>query len=174
MTFTVHRIFRTLQGEGYHAGRAAVFCRFAGCNLWSGHEKDRASAVCKFCDTVFVGGDKYATARDLADAIAAAWGDDVRNRMVVFTGGEPGLQLTPELIDEMHSRLFATHVETNGTRDLPGNVRWITLSPKAGAELRLWEANELKVAWPQKIDLEGLRDRIGANFCYLQPIAGPD
>ncbi|HEY2242613.1 MAG TPA: 7-carboxy-7-deazaguanine synthase [Xanthobacteraceae bacterium] len=173
MTYTVHSIFKTLQGEGFHAGRSAVFCRFAGCNLWSGREKDRASAVCKFCDTEFVGGAKFPTVAALADAIAEVWGVGAAHRIVVFTGGEPGLQLDRELIDALQLRSFASHVETNGTIELP-SVRWITLSPKAGAPLRQLEANELKIAWPQQLDLEALYHRIGAAFSYLQPIDGPE
>jgi 7-carboxy-7-deazaguanine synthase (Cx14CxxC type) len=173
MTFTVHSIFKTIQGEGHYAGASAVFCRFAGCNLWSGREEDRANAICRFCDTEFVGGMKFPMAILLAEAIEAAWGDDRKNRRVVFTGGEPGLQLSDGLIDALHDKMFATHVETNGTIELPQNCRWITLSPKADTELRQLEANELKVVWPQDIDLEPLRERIGATFNYLQPMDSP-
>jgi 7-carboxy-7-deazaguanine synthase len=173
MTFTVHSIFRTIQGEGFWVGNSAVFCRFAGCNLWSGRERDRAQAICKFCDTDFVGGNKFSMAILLAEAIEAAWGDSRRNRRVVLTGGEPGLQLTEGLIDALHDKLFATHIETNGTVELPENCRWITLSPKANTELRQLDANELKIVWPQNIDLELLRERIGAPLNYLQPMDGP-
>ncbi len=174
MTFTVKEIFKTVQGEGFWAGSAAVFCRFAGCNLWSGREKDRATAVCKFCDTDFVGGAKFPMAILLAEAIEAKWGNSRPNRRVVFTGGEPGLQLTDGLIDALHDKFFATHIETNGTLELPENCRWITLSPKADTKLRQLNANELKVVWPQDIDLEKLRNRIGATYDYLQPMDGPE
>jgi 7-carboxy-7-deazaguanine synthase (Cx14CxxC type) len=174
MTFTVKAIFKTIQGEGYWAGSAAVFCRFAGCNLWSGREEDRANAICKFCDTEFRGGHKFPMCIFLAEAIEDKWGDSKRNRRVVFTGGEPGLQLTDGLIDALNDKLFATHVETNGTIELPPNVRWVTLSPKAGTELRQLDCNELKVAWPQDIDLEKLRNRLfEPAVCFLQPIDGP-
>jgi 7-carboxy-7-deazaguanine synthase (Cx14CxxC type) len=173
MTFTVHSIFKTIQGEGHWAGASAVFCRFAGCNLWSGREEDRATAICKFCDTEFRHGNKFPMCIFLAEAVEDKWGDSRRNRRVVFTGGEPGLQLTDGLIDALHDKLFATHVETNGTIELPPNVRWVTLSPKAGTELRQLDCNELKVAWPQNIDLEGLYNRFKPSFSYLQPIYGP-
>lgn len=173
MTFMVKEIFKTLQGEGFWTGTPAVFCRFTGCNLWSGREDDRASAVCKFCDTDFVGGHKFVTATSLAEAIEAEWGKNNHNRRVIFTGGEPGLQLTNKLIDLMHEKLFATHIETNGTIKLPENAWWITLSPKAETELQQFDCNELKVAWPQNIDLEGLREQVSGSYNYLQPIDGP-
>jgi 7-carboxy-7-deazaguanine synthase len=173
VTYTVKEIFKTIQGEGFWSGAPAVFCRFTGCNLWSGREEDRAAAVCKFCDTDFVGGNKFPMAILLAEAIESAWGDDRRNRRVVFTGGEPGLQLSDGLIDALHDKLFATHIETNGTIELPQNCRWITLSPKAETKLRQLYAHELKVVWPQNIDLEPLRERIGATYDYLQPMDGP-
>lgn len=174
MTFVVKEIFKTLQGEGFWTGVPAVFCRFAGCNLWSGREEDRASAVCRFCDTDFVGGIKFPIPIFLVEAIEAVWGDDKRHRRVVFTGGEPGLQLTDGLIDAMHDKMFATHVETNGTIELPENVRWVTLSPKADTELRQLDCNELKVVWPQNIDLEKLRDKVNGTYSYLQPMDGPN
>lgn len=173
MTYTVKEIFKTIQGEGFWMGTPAVFCRFSGCNLWSGREEDRQTAICKFCDTDFVGGNKFPMAILLAEAVEAVWGNDRRNRRVVFTGGEPGLQLTDGLIDAMHDKSFSTHIETNGTIELPLNARWITLSPKANTELRQVGANELKVVWPQNIDIEPLRERIGAPFNYLQPMYGP-
>jgi 7-carboxy-7-deazaguanine synthase (Cx14CxxC type) len=174
MIFTVKEIFKTIQGEGYWAGSAAVFCRFAGCNLWSGRDKDRTDGCSAWCDTDFIGGDKFPLVNLLAETIEARWGDGRQNRRVVFTGGEPGLQLTEELIDAMHDKLFATHVETNGTVELPSNVRWVTLSPKANTNLRQLDCNELKVAWPQDIDLERLHDTIGPVISYLQPIDGPN
>lgn len=174
MTFTVHSLFKTIQGEGYHTGRPAVFCRFAGCNLWSGREQDRAKAICKFCDTEFRHGMQFPMANFLAEAIEAEWGDDRRNRMVVLTGGEPGLQITPGLIDALNDKLFATHVETNGTIQLPDNCRWVVISPKAGTEICCSQGDELKVVWPQDIDLEKLREKIGTRYCYLQPMDGPE
>lgn len=176
MTYTVHSIFKTIQGEGFWAGATAVFCRFAGCNLWSGREKDRATAICKFCDTEFVGGHKFPSALPLflAEAIESAWGDSKRNRRVVFTGGEPGLQLSEGLVEALRDKMFATHVETNGTIVLPPNCQWVTISPKAGTELRQPNANELKVVWPQDINLEKLREKIGCAINYLQPMDGPN
>lgn len=173
MTFTVHSLFKTIQGEGYHTGRPAVFCRFAGCNLWSGREEDRANAICKFCDTEFRHGTKYPMCIFLAEAIEACWGDSKRNRTVVMTGGEPGLQITPGLIDALNEKLFAVHVETNGTIQLPDNCRWITVSPKAGTRIYAEQGDELKVVWPQDVDLEKTRERIGTRYCYLQPMDGP-
>ena len=174
MTFTVHSLFKTIQGEGFWSGASAVFCRFAGCNLWSGREQDRAKAICKFCDTEFRHGMQFPMANLLAEAIEAEWGDSRRNRRVVLTGGEPGLQITPGLIDALNDKLFATHVETNGTIILPENCRWVTISPKAGTEISCSQGDELKVVWPQDIDLEALRDRIGTRYCYLQPMDGPN
>ena len=141
MSYAVKEIFLTLQGEGAHAGRAAVFCRFAGCNLWSGREQDRATATCRFCDTDFVGtdgtlGGRYASPQELADAIAAQWTGAAVNRYVVLTGGEPLLQVDGALIDALHARGFGIAVETNGTIDPPAGIDWICVSPKAGAELR--------------------------------------
>ncbi|MGO7287993.1 7-carboxy-7-deazaguanine synthase, partial [Rhizobium ruizarguesonis] len=140
MTYAVKELFKTLQGEGAQAGRAAVFCRFAGCNLWSGREQDRHSAVCKFCDTDFIGidgegGGKFQTATDLATAIAQTWGARPDRRFVVFTGGEPLLQLDDSLISAVHSLGFEIAVETNGTIAVPDHLDWICVSPKAGSEL---------------------------------------
>ncbi len=156
MSYAVHEIFYTLQGEGARAGRPAVFCRFAGCNLWSGREEDRATAICRFCDTQFVGtdgpdGGRFADAAALADAIAARWpahagGDPY----VVCTGGEPLLQLDAALVDALHARGFAVAVETNGTiGDPPPGLDWVCVSPKAGAPLRLRRGDELKLVVPQ-------------------------
>lgn len=135
MTYSAKEIFKTLQGEGAHAGRAAVFCRFAGCNLWTGRESDRASAACTFCDTDFIGtdgegGGKFTTAQALADAIAAAWGPGAERRYVVFTGGEPLLQLDEALLAEVHARGFTVAIETNGTMPAPAGIDWICVSPK--------------------------------------------
>ena len=142
MTYSVKEIFKTLQGEGAQAGRAAVFCRFAGCNLWSGREEDRATAVCQFCDTDFVGtedgeGGKFATADDLAAAIAQRWGGRTALRFVVFTGGEPLLQLDEALVEAVHALGFEIAIETNGTITAPPGIDWICVSPKAGAPWNL-------------------------------------
>ena len=177
MGYSVKEIFYTLQGEGAQAGRPAVFCRFAGCNLWSGLEKDRARAVCRFCDTEFVGtdgesGGKFATPRELAVAIAAKWPNAQGRRYVVCTGGEPLLQLDEPLIDALHCEGFEVAVETNGTRPAPHGIDWICVSPKVGAEFVLRQGDELKIVFPQTgIDPEsfsGLRFR---NF-FLQPMDG--
>lgn len=181
MTYSVKEIFYTLQGEGAQAGRAAVFCRFAGCNLWSGLEKDRATAVCQFCDTNFVGtdgegGGKFGRATELARAVAARWPHDDRagRRYVVCTGGEPLLQLDAALIDAFHAEGFEVAIETNGTQRAPENLDWICVSPKAGAPLILDEGDELKLVYPQ----EGAIPEafVGLRFRYflLSPMDGPD
>lgn len=179
MSYAVKEIFLTLQGEGAHAGRAAVFCRFAGCNLWSGREQDRSSATCKFCDTDFVGTDgtlgaRYASADDLADAIASQWAGEHGYRYVVLTGGEPLLQVDADLIDALHARGFAIGLETNGTIEPPEGVDWICVSPKAGAELRVRRGDELKLVYPQ----EGAMPAAFADLAFerfsLQPMDGPD
>ena len=176
MSYQVKEIFYTLQGEGANAGRPAVFCRFAGCNLWSGREQDRASAVCNFCDTEFVGtdgtlGGKFADADALAGTIAAEWPSaDQANRFVVLTGGEPLLQVDSSLIDALHAQGFQIAVETNGTIAAPAGIDWICVSPKAGAPWVQREGHELKVVWPQTaFNLEELES---ANFKhrYLQPM----
>jgi 7-carboxy-7-deazaguanine synthase (Cx14CxxC type) len=148
VSYAVKEIFLTLQGEGAHAGRAAVFCRFSGCNLWSGREQDRATAVCQFCDTDFVGtdgtlGGRFATAEDLANTISAQWTGEDANRYVVLTGGEPLLQVDAALIAALHERRFAVAVETNGTIIPPDGMDWICVSPKAGADLVLRSGHEL-------------------------------
>src|ERR1700728_4476944 len=158
MTYAVKEIFYTLQGEGANAGRPAVFCRFAGCNLWSGREQDRATAVCRFCDTNFMGtdgpgGGKFATAQELADRIVATWPASTIQRakaLVVCTGGEPLLQLDKFLVEELHRRNFEVAVETNGTQLPPSGVDWICVSPKVGAELILKKGDELKLVFPQE------------------------
>ena len=176
MSYQVKEIFYTLQGEGANAGRPAVFCRFAGCNLWSGREQDRATAVCSFCDTDFVGtdgtlGGRFADANSLADQVAAQWPSrDQANRFVVMTGGEPLLQVDAALIDALHARGFEIAVETNGTIAAPAGIDWICVSPKAGAPWVQREGHELKVVWPQAVfDLAELET---ANFKhrYLQPM----
>jgi 7-carboxy-7-deazaguanine synthase (Cx14CxxC type) len=179
VSYAVKEIFLTLQGEGAHAGRAAVFCRFAGCNLWSGREQDRTSATCKFCDTDFVGTDgtlgaRYTSADDLADAIASQWAGEHGYRYVVLTGGEPLLQVDADLIDALHARGFAIGLETNGTIEPPDGVDWICVSPKAGAELLIRRGNELKLVYPQ----EGAMPAAFADLAFerfsLQPMDGPD
>lgn len=155
--YTVKELFPTLQGEGAHAGRAAVFCRFAGCNLWSGREEDRSTAICQFCDTDFVGSDgigggKFETAALLADTIEEVWSSTSagpQQRYVVFTGGEPLLQLDAALIDALHAKGFAIAIETNGTIKVPKGIDWVCVSPKAGSDLIVLQADEIKVVIPQ-------------------------
>jgi len=181
MSYAVKEIFYTLQGEGAQAGRPAVFCRFAGCNLWSGRESDRASAICRFCDTEFVGvngpgGGRFEAAEDLAEAVSATWPSDRRegSRFVVCTGGEPLLQLDRNLIDALHARDFEIAVETNGTVEAPAGIDWVCVSPKAGALLVQKTGDELKLVFPQTDaqppEFEGLAFR---QF-FLQPMDGPD
>ncbi len=175
MSYQVKEIFYTLQGEGANAGRPAVFCRFAGCNLWSGREQDRASAICKFCDTDFVGtdgtlGGKFADADELARQIEAQWPEGAGHRFVVMTGGEPLLQIDDALIAALHARGFAIAVESNGTIAAPDGIDWLCISPKAGAPWLQRKGNELKVVWPQP----GLEwaELEAADFTqrYLQPM----
>lgn len=179
MAYAVKEIFLTLQGEGAQTGRAAVFCRFAGCNLWSGREADRAEAQCKFCDTDFVGldgtrGGRYATAADLVAAIAAEWGETTAHRFVVLTGGEPLLQVDRALIDALHAAGFTIAVETNGSLDPPAGLDWICVSPKAGVDLRIRQGDELKLVYPQAgAPPEAYAGLDFARFC-LQPMDGPD
>ncbi|MFJ9558686.1 7-carboxy-7-deazaguanine synthase [Streptomyces fuscichromogenes] len=155
MTYLIKEIFYTLQGEGSHAGRPAVFCRFSRCNLWTGREADRSRAICQFCDTDFVGtdgegGGRFATADDLADAVEAAWpSTDRAHRFVVCTGGEPLLQLDEDAIAALHGRGFEVAVETNGTRPAPRGIDWLCVSPKIGSDLVLTSGNELKLVYPQ-------------------------
>lgn len=174
MPYAVKEIFATLQGEGAQAGRAAVFLRFAGCNLWSGREEDRATAACRFCDTDFVGGTKYPDASALAGAVEAAWPAGADGRFVVVTGGEPGLQLDDPLVHALHERGFEVAVETNGTVPLPVGVDWVCVSPKAGTTLAVTVGHELKLVHPQPgLDPAAFE---GMNFRhrYLQPMDGPD
>jgi 7-carboxy-7-deazaguanine synthase len=177
--YTVKEIFFTLQGEGANTGRAAVFCRFTGCNLWSGREADRPHAVCQFCDTDFVGvskdGGRFPAGDALADAIASWWpSDDAGPRFVVCTGGEPLLQLDAPLIESLHARRFEVAVETNGTQPAPSGLDWICVSPKAGAPLALTSGNELKLVFPQKgAEPERYQDLAFAHW-YLQPMDGPN
>jgi 7-carboxy-7-deazaguanine synthase len=179
MSYAVKEIFYTLQGEGAQAGRAAVFCRFAGCNLWSGREADRAEAVCRFCDTDFVGlngtfGGRYPTAAELCDRIEAVWGAGRAGRFVVLTGGEPLLQVDAALTAALRGRGFTIAVETNGTLEPPPGLDWICVSPKAGAPLKIRSGQELKLVFPQA-------DAPPENFAHLpferfslQPMDGPD
>ena len=180
MAYAVKEMFLTLQGEGAQAGRAAVFCRFAGCNLWSGREDDRADAQCRFCDTDFVGmdgegGGRFADATELAGAIARTWGKGApERRFVVFTGGEPLLQLDAPLVDAVHALGFEIAVETNGTVAAPDGIDWICMSPKAGTELKLRHGQELKLVFPQAgLDPEALAGLDFTHF-FLQPMDGPD
>lgn len=180
MTYSVKEIFYTLQGEGRHAGRAAVFCRFAGCNLWTGREVDRHKAVCKFCDTDFIGtdgegGGRFVDAASLAQAITAQWPEDNRNRrFVVLTGGEPLLQVDDQIIDALHSEGFEIAIETNGSLvPLPG-LDWVCVSPKAGAPLKATRGHELKLVFPQ-VGAEPERfEALDFDHFLLQPMDGPD
>ncbi|MDQ2102182.1 7-carboxy-7-deazaguanine synthase [Azospirillum isscasi] len=179
MAYSVKEMFKTLQGEGAQTGRAAVFCRFAGCNLWSGREQDRTSAACRFCDTDFVGtdgegGGRFANAAALAAAIAQAWGVGRAHRYVVFTGGEPLLQLDAALVEAMHGEGFEVAVETNGTLEPPSGVDWVCVSPKAGTEWVLRAGHELKLVYPQPALLPDGLEGLGFRHFWLQPMDGPD
>lgn len=179
MSYAVKEIFYTLQGEGAQAGRPAVFCRFAGCNLWSGREEDRRAAVCRFCDTDFVGtngpgGGRFATASDLARAVSEKWPtkhDGVR--FVVCTGGEPLLQLDRELIDAFHAKEFEVAVETNGTVAAPVGIDWVCVSPKAGAKLVQTSGDELKLVFPQEEAQPPQFEGLAFRHFFLQPMDGP-
>lgn len=179
MSYTVKEIFKTLQGEGSQAGMAAVFCRFTGCNLWSGREEDRSSAACQFCDTDFIGydgpdGGKFASAATLADAVAHAWGDGAEHRLVVCTGGEPLLQLDPPLIAALQQRGFRVAVESNGTVAAPPGIDWLCISPKAQNALAMQSGNELKLVYPQPgVDPQRFADLAFEQF-WLQPMDGPN
>lgn len=178
--YSVKEIFYTLQGEGLRAGRPAVFCRFAGCNLWSGREEDRSSAICRFCDTDFVGtdgtlGGKFADARDLANKIAQQWPTGEGGRYVVMTGGEPLLQIDAALIDALHAEDFEIAVETNGTLAAPPGLDWICVSPKAGAPWVQRRGDELKLVYPQPGLMPDAIDarQLGFAHLLLQPMDGP-
>jgi 7-carboxy-7-deazaguanine synthase (Cx14CxxC type) len=181
MSYAVKEIFYTLQGEGAQAGRAAVFCRFAGCNLWSGRESDRPAAICRFCDTDFVGvdgagGGRFDSAENLAAAIEQKWpaGSSPCKRFVVCTGGEPLLQLDANLISALHTRNFEIAVESNGTIAAPPGLDWLCVSPKAGAELVQRSGDELKLVYPQPgADPAGF-ERLRFRHFFLQPMDGPD
>jgi 7-carboxy-7-deazaguanine synthase len=183
VTYAVKEIFYTLQGEGANTGRPAVFCRFAGCNLWTGREEDRATAVCTFCDTDFVGtdgpdGGKFRTASELARGVAERWPAPARGAgarpMVVCTGGEPLLQLDEPLVDALHAEGFEIAVETNGTRLPPPGVDWICVSPKAGSDLVLRRGNELKLVFPQEAAPPERFANLAFDHFFLQPMDGPD
>ena len=182
MAYSVKEIYYTLQGEGAQTGRPAVFCRFAGCNLWSGREQDRFKATCQFCDTDFVGmngeqGGRYRFAEMLADRIAATWPKNASNgvrRYVVCTGGEPLLQLDAPLIDALHDRGFDVAVETNGTKPAPDGLDWICVSPKADAVLALCAGHELKLVYPQPLAPPEQFVELDFDHFFLQPMDGPD
>lgn len=179
MSYAVKEMFYTLQGEGGQAGRAAVFCRFAGCNLWSGREEDRAQAICRFCDTEFVGtdgtgGGKFATAETLALAVRTHWPTGRRGQpLVVCTGGEPLLQLDGPLIDALHAQGFEIAVETNGTQPIPPGLDWVCVSPKAGSKLVATAGDELKLVFPQPGALPGQFEHLAFRHFFLQPMDGP-
>ncbi|MGY4368339.1 7-carboxy-7-deazaguanine synthase [Bradyrhizobium sp. LB1.3] len=179
MSYAVKEIFLTLQGEGAHAGRASVFCRFAGCNLWSGREADRTGATCKFCDTDFVGtdgtlGGRYASAAELAGTIAAQWTASTDNRYVVLTGGEPLLQVDAALVDALHASGFEIGVETNGTIAPPEGLDWICVSPKGGSDLVVRRGHELKLVYPQPLAAPEAFAGLAFERFSLQPMDGPE
>ena len=179
MSYAVKEIFLTLQGEGAHAGRASVFCRFAGCNLWSGREADRTEAVCRFCDTDFVGtdgtlGGRYASADALAAAIAGQWTAAGGRRYVVLTGGEPLLQVDDALVAALHARDFEIGVETNGTVAPPDGLDWICVSPKGGSTLLVRQGHELKLVYPQALAAPETFENLAFERFSLQPMDGPE
>lgn len=179
MTYKVKETFYTLQGEGTHAGRPAVFLRFASCNLWTGHEKDRQRAICQFCDTDFVGtdgpgGGKFAAPDELADHVARMWPTTTGSPMVVCTGGEPLLQLDEPLIEALHARGFYVAVETNGTLLAPRGLDWVCVSPKIGSELALTSGDELKLVYPQLGGEPVQFEELEFTSFRLQPMDGPD
>ena len=174
MAYTIHEIFLTAQGEGANLGRTAVFVRFAGCNLWSGREEDRAGAVCRFCDTEFRGGTSFDTAEALADAAAALWPEGAGDRFLVLTGGEPLLQVNEALVTALRACGFRVAVETNGTQALPCDLDWICVSPKAGAPLVLQQADELKLVYPQQGAPPAAFAGFEATNRWLSPMDGPD
>ncbi len=178
MSYSVKEIFKTLQGEGAHAGRTAVFCRFAGCNLWSGREEDRATAACTFCDTDFVGvdgtrGGRYADAGALAETIAQTWDGPPDRRFVVLTGGEPLLQVDTPLIEALHAGGFEIALETNGTLLPPPGIDWLCVSPKGTSELKLRAGQELKLVYPQADASPETFEGLAFERFSLQPLDGP-
>ncbi|MER7900083.1 7-carboxy-7-deazaguanine synthase [Streptomyces sp. NPDC096046] len=180
MTYLIKEIFYTLQGEGGHAGRPAVFCRFSRCNLWTGRERDRSRAICQFCDTDFVGtdgegGGRFRTAQELAEAVEAAWPTaDQAHRFVVCTGGEPLLQLDEAAIDALHARGFEIAVETNGTRPPPRGIDWLCVSPKIGSTLALTSGDELKLVYPQAGGDPAQFEGLDFRHFRLQPLDDAD
>ena len=177
--YQIKEMYYTLQGEGARTGRPSVFCRFTGCNLWSGREKDRSTAVCNFCDTDFVGvdgpgGGKFINALELSDAIESFWPNEESNKYVVFTGGEPGLQLDKNVVDHLHLKNFEVAVETNGTLDLPLNIDWLTVSPKADSTLKIRTGNELKLVYPQENVSPNSFEDLDFEIFYLQPMDNGD
>ncbi len=179
MTYSVKELFYTLQGEGGQAGHAAVFLRFAGCNLWSGLERDRQQAICQFCDTDFVGtdglnGGKFKDAQSLAQAVAEQWPMEANNKLVVCTGGEPLLQLDASLIDALHGQGFRIAVETNGTLAAPAGIDWLCVSPKANAPLLQRSGQELKLVFPQILAKPEQYADLDFEYFFLQPMDGPD
>ena len=179
MTYAVKEIFYTLQGEGANTGRAAVFCRFAGCNLWTGREEDRADATCQFCDTDFVGtdgpgGGRFTSPESLAAAVAATWPASAPGRrFVVCTGGEPLLQVDPALLDSLHAERFEVAIETNGTLPPPAGIDWLCVSPKAGSDLVVRSGDEIKLVFPQPGAEPELFERMAFRHFFLQPMDGP-
>ena len=181
MAYSVKEVFYTLQGEGSNAGRAAVFCRFSGCNLWSGREEDRLSSVCKFCDTDFIGtdgigGGKFAVAQDLAEHVSNTWAGGRSERimpLVVCTGGEPALQLDAELVDAFHEKGFQVAIETNGTITLASNIDWVCVSPKSTAKLVVTSGDELKLVYPQSDALPEHFKNLDFENLFIQPMDGP-
>lgn len=176
--YSVKEIFHTLQGEGAHSGRASVFCRFTGCNLWSGREQDRADSVCDFCDTDFIGtngqnGGKFDTAKDLAERIDSFWPPGQSNRYVVCTGGEPALQLDAALIDALHTLGFEIAIETNGTKPLPEGIDWVCVSPKGNSDVIINQGDELKLVYPQSAAMPDRFAALEFRHFYLQPMDGP-
>jgi 7-carboxy-7-deazaguanine synthase (Cx14CxxC type) len=179
MVYFVKEAFKTLQGEGRHAGRAAVFCRFAGCNLWSGREADRGGAVCRFCDTDFVGidgegGGRFENAGALAAHLAGLWGQERARRFAVLTGGEPMLQVDAALIEALHGQGFEIAIETNGAQPVPATIDWICVSPKASAPLRQTHGHELKLVFPQSGAEPERYEALRFDHFLLQPMDGPD
>jgi 7-carboxy-7-deazaguanine synthase (Cx14CxxC type) len=176
--YRVKEIFYTLQGEGSHAGRPAVFCRFTGCNLWTGRDRDRGPSCSAWCDTDFIGqgpdGGRYTTPEALADAVADAWAGHGGTPYVVCTGGEPALQLDQDAVDALHARGFTVAIETNGTRPLPGGIDWVCVSPKAGTTLAITSGNELKLVHPQPGVDPADYLHLGFDSFRLQPLDGPD
>jgi len=179
VSYAVKEIYYTLQGEGLQAGRPAVFCRFAGCNLWTGREQDRHRATCQFCDTDFVGtdgpgGGKFAGPRDLAEAVEAKWPAGMGHKYIVCTGGEPALQLDADLVEAFHAHGFEVAIETNGTTALAAGIDWICMSPKAGTDIEVRAGDELKLVYPQPGAMPEKFDAFAFRHFLLQPMDGPD